>query len=226
MCRFLVALGAAPFAPGELVARFTEMAEASRSPDGDRQGDGWGLAWLDDEDRWQRIRSLAPIWEDDAPLAAPRATRGIAVHARSASFPGDRGDLEHNQPFLIGGSAFVFNGLLSGVSLPGRRGGEIGAQRIAALLGAFLRRQAAPAAVGRLLELLERRSRRIAALDLAVADRDEIVGLCRFESHAQYYRLHQIERDGVRMVCSEPLDGRWTPLATGKPVTLRPAVTG
>ena len=224
MCRFLVAVGAAPFAPGELLAAFTEMAEASRSPDGDRQGDGWGLAWLEDGGRWQLVRSLAPIWEDSAAAVCPSLTRGIAVHARSASFPGERGDLAHNQPFLLDGYAFVFNGLLSGVSLPGRRRGEIGAQRIAALLGAFLKRQPVAPAVGRLLSLLERRSRSIPALDLAVAGPTEVVALSRFESHAGYYQLHSVEQDGIRAVCSQPLDPRWNPLPTGRPVSLRPAV--
>ncbi len=116
---------------------------------------------------------------------------------------------------------FVFNGLLSGVSLPGRREGEIGAQRIAALLGAFLRRQSGPDAVTRLLGLLEQRARRVDALDLAIACPDQIVALSRFESHAEYYRLHHLQDDGLAIVCSQPLDGRgWTPLPTGRPVVL------
>jgi predicted glutamine amidotransferase len=224
MCRFLVALGAVAFAPRDLVEAFTRMAEESRSPDGDRQGDGWGIAWLDDGGRWQRVRSLAPIWEDAPARVCPPLTFGIAVHARSASFSDDRGDLEHNQPYLLDGHAFVFNGLLSGVSLPGRRRGEIGAQRIATILGALLRRQPAREALGRLLSLLRERSRRIPALDLAIVGPGEIVALSQFEVHAGYYQLHHAEHAGVHIVCSLPLEARrWRPLPTGRPIALRPA---
>jgi predicted glutamine amidotransferase len=224
MCRFLVAVAAAPFAPDELLGAFTEMAEASRSPDGDRQGDGWGVAWLDGDGLWQRYRALVPIWEDRTALGIVPTTRGLAVHARSASFPGDRGKIEQNEPFLLDRHAFVFNGMLSGVSLPGRRDGEIGAQRIATLLGAFLRRQPAPAAVTKLLDLLETRSRGIPALDLAIAAPGELVALSRFEAHAEYYQLHHYEGDDTVMVCSQPLGGRgWQPLPTDGPIALRPA---
>ncbi|HVN75999.1 MAG TPA: hypothetical protein VMT19_06755 [Thermoanaerobaculaceae bacterium] len=227
MCRFLVARCAAPFDPRDLVAEFAVMAEASRSPDGDRQGDGWGVAWLDDGGRWQRHRSLAPIWEDSPSEACPRATRGVAVHARSASFPGDRGDLEHNQPYLLDGHAFVFNGLLTGVSLPGRRRGEIGAQRIAALLGAFLKRLSPAEAVGRLQRVLEERSRRIPALDLAIVGSAGVVALSRFTSHPEYYRLHACADGAVEAVCSQPLDGRpWRELPTGTPVALGAPAAG
>ncbi len=221
MCRFLVALGAAPFDPRGLIAEFAAMAEASRSPDGDRQGDGWGVAWLDGEGRWQRHRSLAPIWEESPAEACPSLTRGFAVHARSSSFPGDRGEIEHNQPYLLDGHAFVFNGLLHGVSLPGRRDGEIGAQRIAALLGAFLKRMPPADAAAKLLRTVEERARRIPALDLAIVAPDAIVALSRFESHPEYYRIHRLEEDGFRAVCSQPLASRgWTAMPVGAPVEL------
>ncbi len=221
MCRFLVALGDAPFAPEPLLESFAAMAQASRSPDGDRQGDGWGVAWLDDAGSWRRHRSLAPIWEESPGEVCPARTRALAVHARSASFPGDRGDVEHNQPYLLDGRAFVFNGLLAGVSLPGRREGEIGAQRLAALLGAFLKRMPPAGAVARLLRTVEERARRIPALDLAIVGESGIVALSRFDEHPEYYRLHQARHNGVRIVCSQPLASRgWTPVPVGAPVEL------
>ena len=224
MCRFLVALAAEPFEPGELLSGFTAMAEASRSPDGDRQEDGWGVAWLDGDGLWQRYRSLEPIWEDRGAPTVAAATRGFAVHARSASFPADRGEIEHNQPFLLGDHAFVFNGLLSGVSLPGRREGEIGAQRLAALLGAFLRRGSGLGAVERLLALIRERARGVPALDLAVASPREIVALSEFEARPDYYRLHLAERDGIRVVCSQPFGpSHWQPLPTGRAIAFAPA---
>lgn len=224
MCRLLAALGDTAFDPRALLRSFAAMAEASRSPDGDRQRDGWGIAWLDGDGRWQRHRSLAPIWEDDPLRVCPARARAVAAHARSASFPGGRGAIEHNQPYLLDGHAFVFNGLLSGVSLPGGRPGEIGAQRIAALLGAFLKRLPPRDAVARLQRLLAERARRIPALDLAIVGAGGIVALSRFADHADYYQLHRAESGGVRAVCSEPLaPAGWTALPTGTPAEVRPA---
>lgn len=224
MCRLLAVLGAAPFDPRSLIAEFAAMAEASRSPDGDRQGDGWGIAWLDEAGMWRRHRSLAPIWEESLADRCPRSTRALAAHARSASFAGDRGEIEHNQPFLLGAHAFVFNGLLSGVSLPGGRPGEIGAQRVAALLGAFLKRTPPQEAVGRLGVMLAARARRVPALNLAIVGGSGIVALSQFEEHPEYYRLHHAELAGTVAVCSQPLGAAgWRPLPTATPQALLPA---
>ena len=212
MCRFLVACGPRPFEPHPLLSAFAQMAETSRSPDGDRQADGCGVAWLDGDNTWQRIRSLAPIWQAHDAFAHAPASRAIALHARSASFPADRGYIEHNQPYLVGRHACVFNGLLTGVALPGRPG-TVGAQRIATLLGALLARHDAYRALPRLFAVLRARSRAIPACNLAICDSDGCAALCHFEDHPDYYQLHEAERDGARIVCSEPLPGMgWRPL--------------
>ncbi len=76
-------------------------------------------------------------------------------------------------------------------------------------------------AVGRLQALLGQRSQRIAALDLAVAAPGGIIALSQFDSHPEYYRLHRLEEDGFRAVCSQPLASRgWMAIPVGAPVEL------
>jgi predicted glutamine amidotransferase len=223
MCRFLAAVADAPLATHELLTAFAEMAETSRSPDGDRQGDGWGVAWLAEDGEWQRYRSLAPVWEDRASFTRVPAATALAVHARSASFAADRGRLAHNQPYLLGRQAFVFNGLLTGVSLPGRRPGEIGAQRLARLLSSFLRRDAPAEALARLHALLLRRAVAVPALNLAVCGAQEVTAISHFETHPEYYRLHHARDNGSTLLCSQPILGlAWRPLPN-RTVSVLPA---
>lgn len=222
MCRFLVALAAAPLASGVLLDAFAAMAEASRSPDGDRQGDGWGAAWLAGGGCWQRHRSLAPIWLDRAGFTRVPPTLCLVVHARSASFPERRRQLERCQPFLLGRHVLVFNGLLRGVTLPASRPGLIGAQRLAALLGALLARSSSQEAIDRLWRLLRSRSASLPAVNLALTDGRTIDVLAHCETSQEYYRLWVRHDDGFLALASEPLDGSsWQPLPRNSRSQLR-----
>lgn len=206
MCRFLMVKSAAPLRPAPVLYRFAEMAERSRSTDGDRQGDGWGFGGLDEKGIWRGYRSLRPVWEDEAVFPLLPAARFFLVHARSASFSGQKGRLEYNQPFLGGGEAFVFNGLLRGVSLARPVAGEIGAQKIWNLFGSL-----AGGDIGdrftALVRILERSSREISALNLGLAGPGGFLAYCRSGTTGEYYRLGAAESAGLRMVCSEPLAG-------------------
>ncbi len=118
MCRFLMVKSAEPFAPAALLESFAEMAEKSRAPDGDRQADGWGIAWPDGDGGWIVRKSIRPVWEDAGAFPEIPAAAAFVVHARSASFPEQKDVLDYNQPYASEKAAFVFNGLLRGVALP------------------------------------------------------------------------------------------------------------
>lgn len=207
MCRFLIVKSAVPLRPVEWLFRFAEMAERSRSADGDRQGDGWGIGGLDDSGVWRGSWSLRPVWEDETVFAEIPPYRLFLVHARSASFPGQKGKLAYNQPFLGGREAFVFNGLLRGVSLDRPVAGEIGAQKIWSLFGSLPPGGDIRARFSALVRILERSSREISALNLGLAWKEGFLAYCRSGTMGEYYRLRAVESSGLRMVCSEPLAG-------------------
>ncbi len=221
MCRFLALKSDRPLAPRPVLERFAQMAERSRAPDGDGQGDGWGIGWSDGANRWQVEKYLSPIWEDNALFERFPQCRFLCVHARSASFPHHKLNLAFNQPYLDDAYAFLFNGLLTGVSLPRSINGEIGSQKIWSLLSQFLVTLPPDSSLRRLQETLRKHSRRIQAFNVGLCDQKSIYAYSEYESHGEYYHLQYHLSPGLAMVCSEELDGfHFRPVPLGQVLVL------
>ena len=99
MCRFALLKTTAPTRLQEVLGRFSTMAQASRAPDGDLQGDGWGVTWRQNG-AWQRHASLNPVWESRSEFSRLPETDLFLVHARSASFAQGKNNVAFNQPFI------------------------------------------------------------------------------------------------------------------------------
>jgi hypothetical protein len=88
MCRILALQGDEPVAPLPWIEAFAERCRASR----EYQGDGWGVAWREN-DAWVRYRSVQPIW-DDLPATLP-SSRVIAFNGElrgvRLAVPGETG---------------------------------------------------------------------------------------------------------------------------------------
>lgn len=202
MCRFLLVKSKNSIDPKELLEKFADMAEKSRAPDGDIQGDGWGIAWLDEKGNWQNYRSLLPVWKDKSSFKNIPKTPTFLVHARSASFPHQKGILEYNQPYIYNQYAFVFNGLLKGVNLPNIPG-KIGAEKIWFLLRKELTQKNPQEALEALKNLLIKNSREIIALNIGLATKENIYSLSHFTQYPDYYRLCNFQNEDYQSVCSE-----------------------
>jgi len=203
MCRFLVLRSAEGFNPSPMVDTFRERCRRSA----EFQGHGYGLALLA-SGRWERYRSLTPIWEDSPPL--PGKAEVLVVHARSA-FRNEGIDVLNNMPFYREDLCFVFNGELRGVRL--KATGRIGAEKIFHLIleqGPDL--SEALAATDR---LVRSRSRYVRAMNVALTDGSAIYAHCRFAERPDYFTLHY--RTGeLSGVSSEPLDESFRPMANGE----------
>ncbi len=207
MCRFLVINSAGPLEPRRFLESFADLAERSPAPDGDPQADGWGISWLDAEDGWRARKFPEPIWEAAALFGEFPESRCFCLHARSASAPGLKNDVDFNQPFIDGRYAFVFNGFLEGMSLPYPVPGRIGSQKIWALLRDRLAGSGGSESLTELRDLLNRHSRRIQALNIGLSDGEYLYGLCQYADHEDYYRCHVHADPELKMICSGPLPG-------------------
>jgi predicted glutamine amidotransferase len=131
----------------------------------------------------------------------------LTAHVRSASFPGQKGVVEYNQPFVADSHAFVFNGLLNNVSAPFPVEGRIGSQKIWSLLQRFLNCSRPAAGMSALVCLLEFWAGEIQALNMGLFEDRRLFVYCRQTDDGQYYRLRVHRTPSLTMVCSEALDG-------------------
>jgi predicted glutamine amidotransferase len=207
MCRFLMIKSASPVIPREFLEPFAELAERSPAPDGDPQADGWGISWTDESGLWQARKFTEPIWESAPRFVEFPGSRSICIHARSASAPGLKNDVDFNQPFVDGRYAFVFNGFLEGISLPFPVPGRIGSQKIWELVRARLSDAGGRQSLAEVHGLLNRRSRRVQALNMGLSNADKLYALCQYDGHEDYYRSRVYDSPELRMICSGPLAG-------------------
>lgn len=129
MCRFFMIKSETPLKIEGFLMKFSEVCKNSRTPDGDWQGDGWGISYTGDKNEWIIYKSINPIWEEKDQIKKIPESKFFLVHARSSSFENQRNFLEYNQPFIYEKYSFVFNGFVKGISLPFRVKGDIGSQK-------------------------------------------------------------------------------------------------
>ncbi|MGB8952248.1 MAG: class II glutamine amidotransferase [Candidatus Aminicenantales bacterium] len=216
MCRFLMVKSQVPVFPEEILFKFAEMAERSKAPDGDWQGDGWGVSWLDREGNWQELKSISPMWEEMDVFSKIPESRLFLAHARSASFPQHKKILAYNQPFVQEPFVFVFNGLLKEVSFSYSVPGKIGAQKIWNILLHLLKKHNPREGLEQLSRVLRNNARRILALNLGLCDKTNFYVYGQYAENPGYYHLQFFDTASLKMVCSEPLEGyefRPVPLA-------------
>lgn len=204
MCRFLLVQTKKPVKPQSYLVKFSEMARVSRALDGDWQGDGWGLAWIDNSGNWQVTKSLMPIWEEKKTFDSFCETTLFLVHARSATFPRHKNILEFNQPYITQDYAFVFNGHLIGVTLQNIPG-NIGAEKIWYLLQKELQKMGPQEALEKIKEMLIQNSKQIVALNIGLATKTRIYSVSYFTKHPEYYTLYTYTSPAQNVICSEDI---------------------
>ena len=207
MCRFLMVKSQNPLNPAKILEKFAEMAKKSTAPDGDWQGDGWGISWLGYDQEWKLKKSINPMWkEKDVFSQIPESSLFLA-HVRSASFHHHKEVLDYNQPFLREPYAFVFNGHLKRVSFPFQVDGNIGSQKVWTLLYDLLKLSDPRKSLFRLKETLEKNSQCIQALNVGLCDKKNIYAYCQYSDHPDYYNLQFHESLSLKIISSETFEG-------------------
>lgn len=205
MCRLLMVKSKLPMQPQSRLQDFALMCQKSRTLDGDWQGDGWGIAWLDSQNKWQLKKSLSPIWEDQEKFKNIPKTKLFVSHARSASFSEQKGVIDYNQPYINSGYCFVFNGMLKGVKLRKKIKGEIGAQKIWRLLQWRLKTDHPSQALKNVYEFLKSNTREIEGLNIGLATKDSLFALCDQNCNQEYFALRLMKKKAQQIVCSEEI---------------------
>lgn len=221
MCRFLLVKSKKPITPVQFLAEFAEMAKNSKALDGDWQGDGWGISTMNTDRSWNVYRSVKPIWEETSVFPTFPDSNIFVVHARSASFPKDKGIAEYNQPYTDGRITFVFNGLLKGVSFDRPIPGDIGAQKIFSLIKEELLTHRPGLAITAAADAINSHTREVQALNIGLSDGISIIAYCQYNKNPEYYQLAEHTDDEIKIICSEPLPSySFSPIPVGKVIQI------
>jgi len=220
MCRFLLARSKKTLKPEKLLRQFALMCQNSHAPDGDWQGDGWGIAWFE-KDTWKSYKSLSPVWEDQNKFSDIPSTNLFAVHARSAGFPQHKNNLDYNQPYLGDNLCYVFNGMIRGVRIPRVLEGQIGAQKIFSFLKQEIKNNNAEATLRILDETMLKNSKLIEGMNIGFVFEGKFYILCEYSRHPAYFGLNYFQGNGLTLVCSEKISAYpWKRMTKGEILVL------
>src|SRR3989344_673618 len=189
LCRFLLARSEKPINPQPLLQDFAGMCKMCRAPDGDWQGDGYGIASQKDG-RWRLYKSLKPIWQDEDIFSKIGAVNLLVAHARSAGFPQHKGYIEFNQPYVADSLCFVFNGMIKGVRLNMPHDGKIGAQKIFSLIKLMIQKDNPETVLQKIDTLMLENSEKIEGMNIGLIQKNGIFVLCEYANNESYFGLH------------------------------------
>ena len=228
MCRFLLVRSKNKFRPEKLLQDFALMCKDSHAPDGDLQGDGWGIAVKYKEQRtnnkeqiWKTYKSLKPVWEERDKFQEFAETDIFVVHARSSGFLQHKGDIEYNQPFIQDELCFVFNGMIKGVKIGRKLSGKIGAQKIFSLILEEKKSNSIKDVLMNVDKLLLGNSEKIIGMNIAVVQENKFYILCEYEKNRNYFGVRYFQNDEMTLICSEPIGNyEWTIMKKGEVLSL------
>ena len=195
MCRLLCLKSDKPIQITKYLEKFATTCKASK----EYQGHGWGLAYRA-QGTWKYQKSIQPIWEDN--LEENIETDLLLVHARSA-FQDEGIVVENNMPFYDEKYVFIFNGELRGVRIKAE--GRIGAEKIFNYIKRF-DTDGIEEALKKGTSVIEKRTRYVRAMNIMLSDGDTVYINSLFNEDHEYFQMHKTVRDGVSIVCSDPLD--------------------
>lgn len=216
MCRFLLVRSEKPINPQPLLQEFAAMCKKSRAPDGDWQGDGYGIAWNQD-DKWQLHKSIEPIWKETETFKTVGGTNLFVAHARSAGFPQQKGVIDYNQPYINDTLCFVFNGMIRGVKLPFALEGKIGAQKLFSLIKNLLQKETPETVLKKVDKLLRNNTTKIVGMNIGLVQNGAFYVLCDYADNDDYFGVRYIKDNNLTLVCSAPFGAyHWKSMKKGE----------
>lgn len=202
MCRILGIKSKEILNVNDNLVKFAQMCRESK----EYQGDGWGCAWLENED-WKEHHSITPIWADKLPKI-PETTRFL-VHARSA-FQNKDIILENTMPFSNSEKkrVFIFNGEIRGVRI--NVDGRIGAEKIFTYIQ-LLSKNSIEEGIRKAVPIIEKKSSYIRAMNMLIAEGEDIYYVSHYNEQPEYFNLYRNDTEKYSMICSAPIDqNEWT----------------
>jgi len=211
MCRFLAIKNSGANYLQKDLEDFVSMCRESRTIEGDLQGDGWGVAWKNNQGQWQTFHSLNPIWDElKTLLELGQYAQELVVHARSASFDDYKDDLSVNQPYLSEDKnrVFAFNGVVYKVKLKRKLAGKIGAQKIFSLINQEAESSSSLEKENPLtssFNLIKQNSESIKGFNCVLLHNNNLSVVSDYTVEGDYFKLYKTDLNGKIVVCSQQI---------------------
>jgi predicted glutamine amidotransferase len=216
LCRFLIFSSKQETDISAILNSFATACEKSLAPDGERQGDGFGIAYKTGG-TWQLQKSTSSIWEGRNIFNKLPKTKMVMAHARSATFSLGKDNLDYNQPFTDGQLGFVFNGTIKKMKTALKLEGEIGSQKLFSLIKLFYAKNPEVNVLERIRDFVLRKAENIEGMNIGLVDKDNIEVLCQYSSNKEYFTIHYQENDDFIFISSEKFgDYDWSDLEKGE----------
>jgi glutamine amidotransferase len=200
MCRLLLVKSDHEFSIAEQLGRLAFIAKNSK----EFQGHGWGCSYVENG-TWRHYRHIRPIWEHRFDQFG--TTTRLLAHARSA-YKDEGIEIQNNMPFYDDRRVFIFNGELRGVRISEE--GRIGAEKIFNFIKRFDRGNTLDA-LKRGVDVIEKRTRYIRAMNIIMADMQNVYVASIFNEDPDYFMMRVNAEPGRLTIASEKLPGesRW-----------------
>ncbi len=215
MCRFLLIKSKNAIQPKKLLNEFALMCKNNS----EWQGDGWGLSWKVEDGEWKIDKSVKPIWEESERFNAFPKSHMFAIHARGASFPKHKDNIDFNQPYISNDLCFVFNGELYGVTL--KADGAIGSQKIFSLVKQNLDKNNPIQTLQKVQDMLLKNSKSILGCNIGFIYENGLYASCNFSDKKEYYTVRYYSDEQFSIICSEKISNYpWKSMKNGEVIKL------
>lgn len=215
MCRFLIVKSKTQINPVDLLNQFALVCEKSIAPDGEKQKDGFGIAWQENN-KWKIKKSLSPIWIGQNVFQEIPTTKLLVVHARGSGFEKDRGNIHFNEPFINGDLCFVFNGIIRGVKIKRNLEGKIGSQKLFSLVKEVIKEEKQEV-LSEINKLMLENSGKIEGMNIGIVKEGKISVLCQYSENKDYYSLYSFQDRNITIISSETFGNyRWKMFKKGE----------
>ena len=196
MCRLLLVKSDRDFDVAGQLERLAFIAKHSK----EFQGHGWGCAFLENGN-WKHYKNIQPIWQDRFDMFGK--SNLLLAHARSA-YKDEGITIDNNMPFYDDRHVFIFNGELRGVRISEH--GRIGAEKIFNFIKRFDRGNLLDA-LKRGVDVIEKRTKYIRAMNVVLADADNVYVASIFNEDPDYFTMRYSTDRGKLVIASEVLPG-------------------
>lgn len=184
MSRFIFINKKQRFDIEENLKAFAALSEDNPTPEGNWQGDGWGISWVDPYLKWRDYRTFISIWKNTEFMHIFMPSNTFLLHVRTLEVAEEYISEEHNLPYSTDELTFVFDGELT--STEAIKESQLPADRIWEKIKS-LNRENLESEFRQLCESIDLEKENLKAANLVLSDKNNLYVYNKYNPEFEYY---------------------------------------